>query len=170
MRGATWRHDGNRGAVQCFNPRAPCGARPLTASVVRSHSLFQSTRPMRGATSDGEREYEHQAVSIHAPHAGRDASLMPAVCMFSSFNPRAPCGARPAAVLPSCVPAQFQSTRPMRGATFQDGLGWMAEQFQSTRPMRGATCLAVCLFPRCIVSIHAPHAGRDGRCLRSHHF
>ena len=34
-----------------FNPRAPCGARPLWIGSGTRSSLFQSTRPMRGATA-----------------------------------------------------------------------------------------------------------------------
>ena len=34
--------------------------------------LFQSTRPMRGATPDSNRFPTVAGVSIHAPHAGRD--------------------------------------------------------------------------------------------------
>ena len=33
-----------------FNPRAPCGARPIAGSISNSTWKFQSTRPMRGAT------------------------------------------------------------------------------------------------------------------------
>ncbi len=58
--------------------------------------------------------------------------------------------------------AIFQSTRPMRGATGRP-LSPCADtlRFQSTRPMRGAT-VPVCDRRLCVViSIHAPHAGRD---------
>ena len=34
-----------------FNPRAPCGARPLWIGSAIRFLLFQSTRPMRGATA-----------------------------------------------------------------------------------------------------------------------
>ena len=34
-----------------FNPRAPCGARPSSAKFPLSHSEFQPTRPLRGATA-----------------------------------------------------------------------------------------------------------------------
>ena len=58
-----------------FNPRAPCGARPL-----------------------GSREfYRLMEISTHAPLAGRDHET--GVCLTAYdcyFNPRAPCGARPA--------------------------------------------------------------------------
>ena len=36
---------------QYFNPHAPCGARPECNSPERPTCLFQSTRPMRGATA-----------------------------------------------------------------------------------------------------------------------
>ena len=72
MRGATWRHDGNRGAVQCFNPRAPCGARHGRGTVYFDGDWFQSTRPMRGATAAFATDDDANHVSIHAPHAGRD--------------------------------------------------------------------------------------------------
>jgi len=58
-------------------------------------------------------------VSIHAPHAGRDAR-------------------------------QFGRHLPRR-------------EFQSTRPMRGATISVACVQAGAEVSIHAPHAGRDSR-------
>ncbi len=49
--------------------------------------------------------------------------------MKRSFNPRAPCGARPPPPHACHTREGFQSTRPVRGATL----------FQSTRPVRGAT-------------------------------
>ena len=55
-----------------FNPRAPCGARPISAFISSSRFLFQPTRPLRGATG------------YHLFH----------LCRSDNFNPRAPCGAR----------------------------------------------------------------------------
>ena len=78
-----------------FNPRAPCGARLNIRQIQRvelgisihaphagrdlhatppeiSHAIFQSTRPMRGATRRGDVRREQRVISIHAPHAGRD--------------------------------------------------------------------------------------------------
>ena len=34
-----------------FNPRAPCGARPLPQALVGGILAFQPTRPLRGATT-----------------------------------------------------------------------------------------------------------------------
>ena len=58
-------------------------------------SLFQSTRPMRGATDGANLRLIPAIVSIHAPHAGRDTNPAEQEPHPNSFNPRAPCGARP---------------------------------------------------------------------------
>ena len=39
-----------RSELSYFNPRAPCGARLFRASPARAARVFQSTRPLRGAT------------------------------------------------------------------------------------------------------------------------
>ena len=99
-----------------FNPRAPCGARlrddlagpeafmfqstrPMrgaTTNMLRKNNgiEFQSTRPMRGATGDLRIPRQCRRVSIHAPHAGRDCTPYGVPGESRSFNPRAPCGAR----------------------------------------------------------------------------
>ena len=132
-----WRpaHDQN------FNPRAPYGARPgrtgepirgAFSSIHAPHTgrdvavqesrygvlLFQSTRPIRGATWG-------------------------MVCrsgMVSYFNPRAPYGARRTAEGGKLYKITFQSTRPIRGATWPTRpYAPHSTAFQSTRPIRGAT-------------------------------
>ena len=55
-----------------FNPRAPCGARPVPHAFLIAEPLFQSTRPVRGATHVSKMETK----------------------LLTDFNPRAPCGAR----------------------------------------------------------------------------
>ena len=154
---------------------------------------FQSTRPMRGATKPvsappappvvsihaphagrdnwSTHQFTRKGVSIHAPHAGRDQCVRPQSSPRWSFNPRAPCGARPILGRSKTHTSRFQSTRPMRGATPVNFAAQILTVFQSTRPMRGATWRC----PDCgfsfDVSIHAPHAGRDAhdaRVLRGH--
>ena len=78
--------------------------------------LFQSTRPMRGATALIHNKGAWLIISIHAPHAGRDVAVRHGGrgCgisihaphagrdrrsllqggYYTHFNPRAPCGAR----------------------------------------------------------------------------
>ena len=137
------------------------GATPLEVLLAEAVQ-FQSTRPMRGATIDREVISYFVHISIHAPHAGRDSAVPLIACSAFYFNPRAPCGARLALVALLIFCPGFQSTRPMRGAT------WIRQRrqvhalhfnprapcgarhvtrvpssavpsFQSTRPMRGAT-------------------------------
>ena len=100
-----------------FNPRAPCGARRSTSTMVSPSSEFQSTRPMRGAT------YRQRQKTRET----------------KNFNPRAPCGARQGLRHINPDAARFQSTRPMRGATEISIKNEAEFRFQSTRPMRGAT-------------------------------
>ena len=102
-----------------FNPRAPCGARP--------------------GRQGPHRQGLH--ISIHAPRVGRDrAARRLAKAVILNFNPRAPCGARPLPVHRADRLVQFQSTRPVWGATFQIGSILVPRAFQSTRPVWGATC------------------------------
>ena len=55
----------------------------------------------------------------------------------------------------------FQSTLPVRGATFANHGADELDKFQSTLPVRGATktCGKPCGKP--VISIHAPRAGSD---------
>ena len=78
-----------------FNPRAPRGARQGEPDGTCDGSLFQSTRPARGATTRRVHLFISCPVSIHAPRAGRDDIPVD---------------------VPS-APQLFQSTRPARGAT-----------------------------------------------------
>ena len=79
------------------------------------------------------------AISIHAPHTGRDNQPHSTT---KSSN-------------------QFQSTRPIRGATYKKGDYKKEARFQSTRPIRGATGYQYEDLRLIVISIHAPHTGRD---------
>ena len=60
------------GEKKCFNPRAPCGARPGNSSMSAWRQTFQSTRPVWGATAENCQLKRIIIVSIHAPRVGRD--------------------------------------------------------------------------------------------------
>ena len=78
------------------------------------------------------------------------------------FNPRAPYGARPSLFGVMCISVRFQSTRPIRGATrLSPNIIRKYLVFQSTRPIRGATFLPMPYNKDRLISIHAPHTGRD---------
>ncbi len=95
IRGATWPAAGRTGDGWHFNPRAPYGARrgkriqdranepisihaPHTGRdysciiIILVRQRFQSTRPIRGATSWAILLFACRDISIHAPHTGRD--------------------------------------------------------------------------------------------------
>ena len=147
--------------------------------------MFQSTRPVRGAT--GTRRvviHKISGVSIHAPRTGRDGNVYVYAVVFgvsihaprtgrdvadlrktrtarSRFNPRAPYGARRADRRQCGGAIGFQSTRPVRGATKWIGKKVLIGKFQSTRPVRGATRRGWRYRHYHVVSIHAPRTGRD---------
>ena len=128
-----------------FNPRAPCGAR-------RQSGALNQIPP---------------AISTHAPLAGRDWSGLPSCSPGPYFNPRAPCGARPPPVRQSVQLAEFQPTRPLRGAT---GL-WCpfvrASEISTHAPLAGRDAVpAQSGEGAADISTHAPLAGRDLRSRR----
>ena len=140
----------------------PARGATFTASGSFSAGIFQSTRPVRGATGAALEDRDAGEISIHAPRAGRDlpdcrklpcgryfnprapCGARPHVPQFHRggilyFNPRAPCGARRPAALPLTLPWDFNPRAPC-------GARRMTE-----RPS-GLTSS---------ISIHAPRAGRD---------
>ena len=127
--------------------------------------MFQSTRPVRGATHINHLLKRASNVSIHAPRAGRDRLIRRMAWAKKKFQSTRP--VRGATILSGLTAAQvdvsihapragrdyannrnalchplFQSTRPVRGATSRGLLGIHALfLFQSTRPVRGATSI-----------------------------
>ena len=99
---------------------------------------------------------------------GQDLLAAGVLCCFSSFNPRAPRGARLRPSRRATRPKCFNPRAP-RGARH---LSFRPEdsslEFQSTRPAWGATSKRRGIGGESHVSIHAPRVGRDdpGRCTR----
>ena len=100
-----------------FNPRTPCGVRLPGTSRRLPRTKFQSTHSLRSATRVELLVGCQVAVSIHALLAecdqGRNAP--PGTCRC--FNPRTPCGVRPASLVRMTPTPQFQSTHSLRSAT-----------------------------------------------------
>ena len=103
------------------------------------HIEFQSTRPLRGATFHLPDGQTMTAISIHAPLTGRDFGTFLTILGQYDFNPRAPYGARLTIRQAAAAADKFQSTRPLRGATYCNIIWLQRQVFQSTRPLRGAT-------------------------------
>jgi len=79
-----------------FNPRAPCGARRLLL-IINSHNFIVSIHAPLAERDHKPDVFADEGifVSIHAPLAERDYAQVAEKRRYSSFNPRAPCGARP---------------------------------------------------------------------------
>ena len=126
--------------INHFNPRAPYGARQHQFFLSARPLIFQSTRPIRGAT---------RQKSIYCP-------------LNIHFNPRAPYGARLTPQFHAPLDYGFQSTRPIRGATRKSVSTSKAEIDFNPRAPYGARHsdrdMGNC---RSYISIHAPHTGRD---------
>ena len=100
-----------------FQSTRPVWGATQTRQRPRLQALFQSTRPVWGATTDEAKAALAGLISIHAPRVGRD-SWRPRSCRSRFyFNPRAPCGARLHATAHLFIFLEFQSTRPVWGAT-----------------------------------------------------
>ncbi len=132
-------------------------------ALMDAGALFQSTHPVRGGDArHPKRPRLRRLISIHAPRVGRDVSRIPHALhdIISIHAPRAGCDVPMSFSV--FVASQFQSTRPVRGATERDGekVG-SAYSFQSTHPVRGATLEIHKLDGTLNISIHAPSAGCD---------
>ena len=100
-----------------FNPRAPCGARLTAGLSTWCVAKFQSTRPVWGATT-------------------RFAVLEERMKVFQSTRPVWGATWRHSVWRNN---QSFQSTRPVWGATIMNRGEFSYDVFQSTRPVWGAT-------------------------------
>ena len=125
-----------RGIFQSTHP-----LRGATPSEQRkcARTSFQSTHPLRGATDHRVLFWHAEPISIHAPLAGCDCCNRRPCEGVRYFNPRTPCGVRPATTCPTGTQHIFQSTHPLRGATLAVIEATSILPFQSTHPLRGAT-------------------------------
>ena len=143
MRGATAGFPVERDPPPYFNPRTPCGVRPLRRrAVCRRQTDFNPRTPC------GVRRYGRMdkgavvVISIHAPHAGCDVPKRRPILCSSYFNPRTPCGVRRIQTWQKQATCNFNPRTPC-----------------GVRPLTGADLVAAES-----ISIHAPHAGCDVRC------
>ena len=146
-----------------FNPRTPCGVRPMASRISGDQATFQSTHPVWGATQSAPWYGVLCVISIHAPRVGCDGippDVHEHLIGISIHAPRVGCDEISTSV--THASALFQSTHPVWGATalhqFHPCLGQISihaprvgcdspvfptqagnPQFQSTHPVWGAT-------------------------------
>ena len=126
--------------------------------------VFQSTRPVWGATPADYPAGWEVVISIHAPRMGRDDMTFDEWQEWKRISIHAPRMGRDwwtKAVL--CFrPISIHAPRMGRD-TNANTVTVAAGQFQSTRPVWGATVTTVEEAKAKIISIHAPRMGRDDR-------
>ena len=123
---------------------------------------FQSTRPLRGATSD--HPWRNLWAWVFQPTrplrgATRRIDLCFDVIIFQPTRPLR--GATDAQAAAGEGQTKFQPTRPLRGATILEEFDLVGTRFQPTRPLRGATNQNQQGTQYTQISTHAPLAGRD---------
>ena len=133
-----FRPPGTRGVD--FNPRAPYGARRSSVTASPTEGIFQSTRPVWGATHRKNTAEPRVRISIHAPRMGRDNMSIGKNIAAAHFNPRAPYGARHP-LYPLRLDGRGISIHaPRMGRDTPAPPSWRTRPlFQSTRPVWGAT-------------------------------
>ena len=150
----------NPGAFQSTRPLRGATSQPITK--VELLGEFQPTRPLRGATCSSAQESLRQVFQPTRPLRGATRGRATAAPDLCYFNPRAPCGARRMGTFCELDAEIFQPTRPLRGATLNLIRDFRVLLFQPTRPLRGATANAAANDAEVkSISTHAPLAGRD---------
>ena len=122
-----------------FNPRSPCGERPVKFLNFWTPWKFQSTLPVWGATSRVFFSFLQDCISIHAPRVGSDSHRTRQAVWRDVFQSTLPVWGATATVEPLSLVAEFQSTLPVWGATFSQSSALNRSTFQSTLPVWGAT-------------------------------
>ena len=100
-----------------FNPRTPCGVRPVKYLMRSRYKKFQSTHSLRSATKSERYLRSLLTVSIHALLAECDSGIFHQLHDEPCFNPRTPCGVRLAVHMLISYTTLFQSTHSLRSAT-----------------------------------------------------
>ena len=172
------------GCQNNFNPRAPCGARQagrhrvfrffrISIHAPRAgrdvmfsvggtvSTLFQSTRPVRGATAIFLTTFSITGNFNPRAPCGARRKTRRCCCQARNFNPRAPCGARQDGAGGERCPEDFNPRAPCGARRDTKAAFAPSHEFQSTRPVRGATLTSKSGAGSTTISIHAPRAGRD---------
>ena len=145
-----------------ISTHAPLAGRDRNALAgLRNRTLFQPTRPLRGATISCNSSRDTAIFQPTRPLRGATIAGTRLVRVIPDFNPRAPCGARRSLAILQGIPPYFNPRAPC-GARQRcppcSGVQWL---FQPTRPLRGATRFFLRPLPISEISTHAPLAGRD---------
>ncbi len=142
LRGATRPASSGSACRSNFNPRAPCGARPVW---IRIEIAIHDFNP-------------------RAPCGARRTPRATSLTRTTNFNPRAPCGARPRARFPLSIFLLISTHAPLAGRD-----RWIGNKknkrinFNPRAPCGARQGMQYPLRGANYISTHAPLAGRDPR-------
>ena len=145
-----------------FNPRPPCGDRPVNLDIRYTFERFQSTTPVWGSTPAGAYILMYDGISIHDPRVGIDIPSGSDKRRDYDFNPRPPCGDRlffPWTYLGTVM--DFNPRPPCGDRRRKTSCTALNCKFQSTTPVWGSTSPRPQIFAVGIISIHDPRVGID---------
>ena len=141
MRGATPERRAQKGQRAYFNPRTPCGVRLQALVKVEGLPVISIHAPHAGCDQYPPcRNTLSRHISIHAPHAGCDDVRFPGpgFSEISIHAPHAGCDIRP--LYRGRASRWISIHAPHAGCDSEEWQAGFAEGvFQSTHPMRGAT-------------------------------
>ena len=151
-----------------FNPRTPCGVRPYIRTTFNDRDAISIHAPHAGCDLKRlcRRQFARQFQSTH-PMRGATTRYLTHLMQLKNFNPRTPCGVRRVYVYPARqLQKRFQSTHPMRGATSRDMIANIeADNFNPRTPCGVRRARFLCLTkstnfnPRTPCGVrHAQHA------------
>ena len=96
----------------------PLAGSDCRTHVRRVHSIISIHTPLAGSDCCLERLRRNRDISIHTPLAGSDLLHAPCPAHRKYFNPHSPCGERRYGKAVEQTVWEFQSTLPLRGATW----------------------------------------------------
>ena len=129
---------------------------------MRWRRLFQSTHPVRGATSAAAANYEGYTISIHAPRAGCDIDKMIEKMEVKNFNPRTPCGVRRAERIRRYYREKISIHAPRAGCDRRRAAHLIpVRHFNPRTPCGVRPDRKPDVANQLSISIHAPRAGCD---------
>ena len=125
--------------LRYFNPRTPCGVRPVPCRIFPSFHAISIHAPLAGCDNAGEVAARRQKYFNPRTPCGvrRVARSNKSDCAY--FNPRTPCGVRLIPLPPCKRVKDFNPRTPCGVRRPLPCQLFYQKQFQSTHPLRGAT-------------------------------
>ena len=148
-------------AANKISIHAPRVGRDVFIRASRTSAAISIHAPRVGRDENLIVTIDEPFISIHAPRVGRDTLRTSSKSCQVDFNPRAPCGARQSIFGGGLLLSEFQSTRPVWGATRPKWCEKIASGISIHAPRVGRDLWGVHPAERYHISIHAPRVGRD---------